>query len=83
MKFAISFLFGVLIGAVVPLLFTPSSGKELRSNIKKETDVQVNKAMDELQKSMNDLQDQVDKLSNKLNSRKHRTDQEEVIELSA
>ena len=41
MKYAMSFLIGAAVGAAVALLFAPSSGEELRMNIKTQADTQV------------------------------------------
>jgi gas vesicle protein len=40
MKYALSFLLGTAMGAAVALLFAPSSGEELRTNIKTQADTQ-------------------------------------------
>ena len=41
LTFALGTLFGALIGGAVALLFAPSSGEELRANIKTQADTQV------------------------------------------
>jgi gas vesicle protein len=63
MKYAVSLLLGALLGATIALLFAPSSGEELRSNIKTQTDVQAARARDEWQKGVQGLQERVNKLN--------------------
>ena len=63
MKYAVSLLLGALVGATIALLFAPSSGEELRSNIKTQTDVQAARAREEWQKAVQGLQEQVNKLN--------------------
>ena len=63
MKFITSFLLGASIGAIAALLLAPSSGEELRSNIKTQTDVQAARAREEWQKAVQGLQEQVNKLN--------------------
>jgi gas vesicle protein len=63
MKFIASFLLGASIGAIAALLLAPSSGEELRSNIKTQTDVQAARAREEWQKAVQGLQEQVNKLN--------------------
>ena len=63
MKFIASFLLGASIGAITALLLAPSSGKELRTNIKTQTDVQAAKAREEWQKGVQGLQERVNKLN--------------------
>jgi gas vesicle protein len=63
MKYAVSLLLGALLGATIALLFAPSSGEELRSNIKTQTDIQVARAREEWQKGVQGLQEQVNKLN--------------------
>ena len=66
MKYVLSFGLGALFGAVVALLFAPSSGEELRANIKTQADTQYTKLQDEWQKGMNELQTRMDKMGNDL-----------------
>lgn len=62
MKYAAGFIMGALAGAVVALLFAPSSGEELRSNIKSQADAQYAKLQDEWQKGMQEIKARMDKL---------------------
>jgi gas vesicle protein len=70
MKYGLTFvlgtLFGALIGGAVALLFAPSSGEELRANIKTQADTQYAKLQDQYQKGMNELQTRMDKMSSDL-----------------
>ncbi len=61
MKYAVSLLLGAFIGGLVALLFAPSSGQELRSNIKTQADLQSTKARDEWNKSVRELRERVNK----------------------
>jgi len=66
MKYVLSFGLGALFGAVVALLFAPSSGEELRMNIKTQADTQYARLQDEWQKGMNEMQTRMDKMSSDL-----------------
>jgi len=77
LTFALGTLFGALIGGVVALLFAPSSGEDLRANIKTQVDTQATRLQDQYQKGMTELQTRVDKMSNDLqalSSRSKETD---------
>ncbi len=69
MKYAAVSIVSALLGALVALLFAPSSGNELRSNIKNEMDTQFARAKEELNKGVQDVQGRVDKLSTELKAR--------------
>jgi gas vesicle protein len=66
MKILISFLVGTAFGAVVALLYAPSSGQELRANIKTQADAQMTRMQDEVQKGMQEMQARMDKMSSDL-----------------
>ncbi len=66
MKYALSFLVGAVVGAVVALMFAPSSGEELRANIKTQADTQYARLQDEYQKGLQEMQVRMDKLSGDL-----------------
>ena len=72
MKYGLTFvlgtLFGALIGASVALLYAPSSGQELRANIKSQADVQYARLQDQWQKGMTEMQTRMDKMSSDLQS---------------
>ncbi len=63
MKYALSFLLGAVVGAAVALLMAPSSGEELRANIKTQADTQYARLQDEYQKGMQEMQTRMDKMS--------------------
>ena len=53
-------------GAAVALLYAPSSGEELRMNIKTQADSQYAKLQDDWQKGMTEMQSRMDKMSSDL-----------------
>ena len=63
MKYAVSLLLGALLGALIALLFAPSSGQELRSNIKIQADAGAARAKEEWNKSVRGIQERVNKLN--------------------
>ena len=73
MKYALSFLLGAVMGAAIALLFAPSSGEELRSNIKTQADTQYAKLQDEYQKGMQEMRAQMDKMSSELQAMSSRS----------
>lgn len=70
MKYAIGFILGTLLGAaigsIVALLFAPSSGEELRANIKTQADTQYARLQDQWQKGTTEMQTRMDKMSSDL-----------------
>jgi len=66
MKYVLGFLFGTVVGAAVALLYAPSTGEELRANIKTQADTQYAKLQEDWQKGMQELHDRVDKMSGDL-----------------
>lgn len=56
-------ILGAVGGAAVALLYAPSSGKELRANIKTQADTQYAKLQEEWQKGMQEMHDRMDKIS--------------------
>jgi gas vesicle protein len=70
MKYVLSFVlgtaFGALTGGLIALLFAPSSGEELRSNIKTKADAEYIKLQDDWQKSRQEMQVRMDKMSSEL-----------------
>ena len=77
MKYALSFLIGNVVGATIALLFAPSSGDELRANIKTQADAQYVKLQDQWQKGMQDMQTRMDKMSSDLKSISSKVDEAE------
>jgi gas vesicle protein len=72
MKYVLSFVlgtvFGALAGGLVALLFAPSSGEELRTNIKSKADTEYAKLQDELQKGVQGVQTRMGKMSSEMSS---------------
>jgi len=68
LPFTLSTLFGALIGSALALLFAPSSGEELRANIKSKTDTQYARLQDDWQKGKQEIDTRMDKLSSKVQS---------------
>jgi gas vesicle protein len=68
LPFALGTLIGALIGSALALLFAPSSGEELRANIKSKTDTQYARLQDEWQKGKQEIDTRMDKLSSKVQS---------------
>ena len=73
MKYALSFLLGAVMGAAVALLFAPSSGEKLRSNIKTQADTQYAKLQDEYQKGLQEMHIRLDKMSSELQAMSSRS----------
>jgi len=66
MKYAMGFLWGAIVGVAIGLLYAPSSGEELRTELKTQADVQYAKLQDEWQKNKQDLQNRLDKVSSEI-----------------
>ena len=64
MRYIVSLILGALIGAGIALLFAPSSGEELRSNIKTQADIQAARAREEWEKGVKGVQE----LANQVNT---------------
>lgn len=62
----ISFVLGLIVGAVAALLFAPSSGEELRAQIKSEAEVRLEKLNAELEKSLGEVREAVEKTRTEL-----------------
>jgi gas vesicle protein len=74
--YGLSFVLGTILGAVLGLLFAPSSGDELRRNIKEQVDIQYAKVQEGLQTGMEKIQSTVEKVSHELAQKT-----EEVVEV--
>jgi len=57
----VAFLAGALVGAAIALLYAPSSGEELRTQIKTEADTRIEKLSAEMEKRLAELQATADK----------------------
>ncbi len=73
MSFVLGTVFGALGGAIVALLFAPSSGEELRMNIKTKADTEYAKMQDEWQKGMQEVTSRMDKMSSDLQAMRGRS----------
>jgi gas vesicle protein len=76
--YGLAFVLGTFLGAVLGLMFAPSSGGELRKNIKEQVNTQYAKVQEEVQKSMEKMQSTVEKVSQELAAVTEET--EEIIE---
>jgi len=65
-KFVISLLLAAVAGAAVALLFAPTSGRELRTDIKTQSETEYTKLQNEVQKSIQDMHSRMDKMSSEL-----------------
>jgi gas vesicle protein len=81
MKYLLSFLVGAVLGAAAALLYAPSSGDELRKNIKTQADTQYTKLQEEWQRGTQEMQTRIDKLSSDLQALSNRS--KEVDEQTA
>lgn len=63
MKYALGFLLGAVVGAAVALLYAPSTGEELRTNIKSRANTQYAGLQDKLQTGMQEMQTRMDKMT--------------------
>jgi gas vesicle protein len=75
MKFIIGFIWGAVVGAAVALLYAPSTGEELRSNIKTQADTQYTKLQEEWQKGIGELQSRMDKINSDLQAMSGKVDE--------
>lgn len=66
MKYSIAFLVGAAFGALVALMFAPSSGEELRANIKTQADTQYARLKDDWQKGMSEIHSRMDNINSDL-----------------
>ena len=65
-KYALSFLLGAAMGAAVALLFAPSSGEELRTDIKTQADTQYARLQADYNEGMQEMHTKMDKMSSEL-----------------
>ena len=73
--FVLGTLFGALIGASTALLYAPTSGEELRANIKTQVDAQYARLQEEYQKGLQQVQSRMDKMSSDLAAMKSRANE--------
>jgi gas vesicle protein len=55
MKYVFAMLFGMVIGAVAALLFAPTTGEEMRSNIQTQATTQYEKGKEVLDKGVKEV----------------------------
>lgn len=58
-----SFVMGAVFGAVVALLYAPTSGEELRAQIREEADTRWKQASAEIDKTLKSVQKSIDDLT--------------------
>ena len=58
-----SFLSGAVFGAIIALLYAPTSGEELRGNIREEVDARWQQASEEWDKTMESIQASIEEMS--------------------
>ena len=63
MKMAVSFLLGAITGAVVALLYAPSSGEELRDQIQTTAQADMQRMREEWNRNLAQMQAQINKLN--------------------
>jgi len=73
MKYVLSFLLGAVMGAAVALLIAPSSGEEMRANIKTQADSEYARLQDDYQKGLQEIHTRLDKLSSELQTMSSRS----------
>jgi len=78
LSFVLGTLFGAMIGSVVALLFAPSSGEELRANIKTQADSQYARLQNEWQKGVKEMQTRMDKMSSDLQALANRSKETDI-----
>lgn len=63
MKMAVSFLLGAIMGAVIALLYAPSSGEELRDQIQTTAQADMQRMREEWNRNLAQMQAQINKLN--------------------
>lgn len=66
MRFMIGFVAGTAVGALLALLFAPSSGEELRGQISRESEARYRRAEDEMHRRMAEMHDKMDELTSQV-----------------
>ena len=79
-----SFLSGAVFGAIIALLYAPTSGEELRGNIREEVDTRWQQASEEIDKAMESIQASIDEMSEEFKAyfEQLSKNEEEVVELA-
>ena len=58
-----SFIAGAVFGAVIALLYAPTSGEELRAQIRDEADARLQQVSEEWAKALENVQQSIDEMS--------------------
>ena len=66
MKYLFAFVLGTLMGGAIALLFAPSSGDQLRSDLKSQIDTQSARLQEQWQRRYQQIQNRLDKMSGEL-----------------
>lgn len=62
----LTFILGSLVGSVVALLYAPTSGEELRTQIRTEADTRWKQASDEWDKALKNMQQSLDETTEEI-----------------
>jgi gas vesicle protein len=65
----LAFFTGIAVGAVVALLYAPSSGSELRTQIRQETNAAVTRTSNELTRAIESIEESMEELQQEIRSR--------------
>ena len=76
----LSFIAGALFGAVIALLYAPTSGEELRGQIRDEADIRLQKASEEWAKAMENMQQSIDEMSVEVKTRLDQLAKKDALE---
>ena len=82
-SFLVGMIAGAVIGAAVALLYAPTSGGELRTKIRTETEANMERAQAEWQKGLQGIQERLDKGQSDMNALVEETSQQEDAEPAA
>jgi gas vesicle protein len=72
MKMVLGFIAGVVVGAVAALMFAPSSGEDLRAQIRAEADARSQKFHADWQKGMDEMHARMDKMQTDISQMRHK-----------
>jgi len=79
MKYLLSFMLGTVFGVAIALMFAPTSGTELRTNLKAQVDTQSAKVQEQWQEKYSLLQSKIDKMSGDLKALEEETKESESL----
>lgn len=72
MKMILSFFLGAVVGAAAALMFAPSSGEELRAQMRTEADASTEKLHADWQKGMEGMHTRMDKMQTDISQMRHK-----------